>query len=126
MDIKKGIIVSVTLLVILFILFYLITHQITKSTGYSIFSKDSKQQVKDCLKNKKITLYINSDNPGEILKEMNSISYLDSVNIFDCAYNSDPCIKNNINFFPTFVIENNKIKGDLTENKLFEYSKCKF
>ena len=126
MDQKKGVIVSILFIVALVGLFYSITFQITKHTGYFIFNKDSREsEIRYCLENNPITLYINSENPEKTLKTMNSAKYFDSIKKINCLDNQELCIKNKISSFPTFVINNTNINKDLTVPELTNYAKCK-
>ena len=67
---KKRIKIVAFTIVVLFILvggFYFITEKITKYTGFFISETDKKNDFKDCLSDKNITLYINSEDSVKTL-----------------------------------------------------------
>lgn len=106
---------------ILVLAFYIASSAITKYTGFFVNSDDT--NFEKCLKEKDITLYINSENP-EILKSFKSYEYLDEVDIFNCARNNQVCIEKSIESFPSWIIDEKLIPGDISTDKLAEASGC--
>lgn len=126
-DNTKRIVITLILLVVLVLLFYLVSNVITKYTGYSVTNKvlNKEDIFKSCLKDKSITLYINTNNPQETLKNIQAGDYLDSVKIFNCQTNNEECMNKNVNGpFPAWIINNNKIDSDISLAQLKELSGC--
>lgn len=124
---KKKVLISILLIALLVIIFYLITNFITKYTGFSVSEGyfDKKDDFKLCLKTHDITLYINSEIPGETLKKIIAYEYLDDISIFNCIRNNQDCIKKEVNGpFPAWIINNKKIDRDISIQELSEFSGC--
>jgi len=107
---------------LLIIIFYLVTNLITKYTGLSITDVFDNTFEK-CLKNQDITLYINSYNVEETLNSFETKDYFNNIKIFNCLINKEYCI-NNINYFPSWVINGEIIEGDIALDVLEEISGC--
>ncbi|MBD3253409.1 hypothetical protein GF386_06760 [Candidatus Pacearchaeota archaeon] len=114
---------SLAALVVLIVSFYLITSAITKYTGFVVSDVESvNEDLILCLEEQDITVYINSANSAESLKELQIGNYLDSAEIINCADNNIEC--SGMDFFPTYIINDQIIVGDLTEKDLAELSGC--
>ena len=125
MEKKKNItkvLISVSILVVLLIVFYFTTGFISKVTGLSI-SQD-KDTFEECLKQKDITLFINSENSAESLKEIELFSYLKHIEIMNCLRNKDICLSKGVDFFPSWIINGKLIKNDISISELSESSGC--
>lgn len=123
----KRIVITIVALLILVVLFYIVTSAITKYTGYSVTEKiiDKDEIIKTCLKDKDITLYINTDDASATLKKIIANDYLDSVKIFNCQTNNEACLQKQINGpFPAWIINNNKIDSDISLEQLKTLSRC--
>jgi hypothetical protein len=119
----KRIIISLVVGAILITMFYAITTAITKYTGFSVAETDN--TFENCLEEKEIILYINTNNAVETLKSQELFNYLQYFEIHNCNINNIPCIENKINSFPTWVINNQEYTGDMKLSKLEEISGCK-
>jgi hypothetical protein len=124
MESKQRILVTIGLGVFLVFIFLLITGAITKHTGFSV-SEVKENSFETCLKEQDIKLYINTQEVSETLKRMVLFDYFQYFQIQNCLKNNKECLENEIDSFPTWVINNNKIKGELSLNKLEEVSGCK-
>jgi hypothetical protein len=121
---KTRVLITLGVGILLFLSFYLITGSISKFTGYFI-DEENKNDLELCLEEKAIGLYLNSENIPETLNNIVLKDYLNQVEIVNCARNNDLCIVNNINVFPTWIINNQKVEKDITLKELKEYSDCK-
>ena len=122
MDIKKRVLVSVGILIILVLIFYFISSSITKYTGF--FVSETKD-FEDCLKENDITVYINSNNFNKTLNNLKTKNYLENFKAISCLTDKNLCVKNNINYSPTWIINSNRIKGDISVYDLSIISGCK-
>lgn len=126
MEPYKRVLLTLILMILLIISLLYLTGAITRYTGYIIGEKiDKDAEFKNCLSEKNIILYINTENPDVTLKEIKLNEYLSSIKIFNCLRNNDLCQEKNINNFPTWIIDDNKIENDISLEELKEYSKCK-
>ncbi len=118
--------ILVTLIVGIFIIvgFYLITEAITRYTGFAITEKTIPSKFKSCLREKEITLYVNTENLRETLSKINLVNYLEDVKIFNCLRNNNFCIQKGISNFPSWEIENQIIARDINIEELGRYSSC--
>jgi hypothetical protein len=123
--IKQRILITIGIAVILVFSFYFISAAITKYTGYSISQADKDDDFKDCLLNKNIKLFINTNDVLITLKSLNTYEFLDSFLITNCNSIQQNCFESGINSFPTFIINGNIINKDITVQELSEYSLCK-
>ena len=122
---RQKVLVTAGVVIFLLVGFTLITYSITKFTGYSV-SQDAKYNDYDlCLQEQDITLYINSDNSAETLNGIRLFNYLHNFKIFNCLRNNQVCLDNNVNTFPTWIINGNKIEHDIAISELSEFSGCK-
>ncbi|MBR9704139.1 hypothetical protein GOV12_01915 [Candidatus Pacearchaeota archaeon] len=121
---KQRILITLGVAIILITVFYFITSAISQFTGYVVID-DSGDDFKDCLKENKIILFINSK---DILNSLNNIQveeYLDSVKIKNCNTDNSECLDNGVINFPFWIINKNKIHNDITVRELSEYTGCK-
>ncbi len=120
---------SITILIALLAVFYLIANAITAYTGFSISEKSVGKEIlfRECLNDKDITLYINSEEPYNTLKTNIQIEekYLEDIRIFNCLMDNNECITNGIDSFPTWMINNNKISRDISLAELEQFSGCR-
>ena len=123
---KKTEIVVLTIfsIVLLTASFYLITKSISKTTGYVISGDETENKFYDCLKEKNITLYINTDNITTTIDQIETKDTLEYVRVFNCIENGEFCDNQRITSFPTWIINNNKIEKDISLQELIKYSEC--
>ena len=112
-----------TMIVLLLLLgsFYFIASSITKYTGYVVVEKED---ASECLKDSSIELYIKSPTPIEDMEKLKAKKYLANAKVSNCLIKGDLCNKKNIKSFPTWIINNKKIKGDITPEDLAKTSGC--
>ena len=125
MDMRKRILITMTIGVVLVIGFYIITNTITKYTGFSVSPVEEKDGFTSCLKEQDITLYINTNDLSQSLKKIQLFDYLDNFKIVNCMRNNQACLENKISSFPTWVINNDKIDKDINLKELIDLSGCK-
>lgn len=119
---RKRIFISLGILIVLIGAFFVITENITKYTGFSVSDESENKQT--CLENQDIKLYINSADSDNTLKAIGLADYLEYFNIQNCYSNKQICIDNGIENFPTWIIDNKIIAGDITETELLQYTGC--
>jgi len=119
---QKRILITIGIAVIVLIGFFFLTKAITKYTGFSVSSKEE-NSFKSCLREKDVTLYINSLNSSDTLRNCNLFDYLDDIKIINCIGNKTPCIEKGITSF-SWVIEGKKIDGDISILELSQLSGC--
>jgi len=122
MGFKKNILITIIIGFILISIFFVITNAITKYTGFLVV--DTENNFEECLEERDITLYINTEKVSETLNNFNLIQYLEYIKIKNCFRDKSSCLNEGIDSFPTLVINGNKIKGDITAEKLSEVSGC--
>jgi len=125
-DTKKSIKVLLTLgvMVALLVIFFLVSSAITKYTGYSVITEDDEDGNTDigiCLKQHDITLYINTENTKKTLTSI-GLEYLDYVKIMNCLENKEFCYEQEVDSFPLWIVDGEKVQGDL--NRMLEYIEC--
>lgn len=121
---KQRLLITIGIGIVLVLGFFFITDSITKHTGFSI-SESKEDNLASCFKEQEISLYINTDEPAKTLKKIILFDYLQYFQITNCLNNNQECLKNNVNSFPTWIINENKIDRDISFNELSEYSGCK-
>lgn len=124
MEPRKRILISLIILVVLVVAFYFITAEIAKptSSGYSVSEQNT--EFEKCLSGKSLVLYINSENTDETLRNIVLIDYLHLFRIQNCFSNNQPCLDNNIDSFPTWIINEKRVAGELTVDELGKDSGC--
>jgi len=75
-DIQKRILITIIIGVVLIISFYFITNTITKYTGFFVVEQEKESDFISCLKEKDITVYANTDNLAETIKNIYLIDYI--------------------------------------------------
>jgi len=123
MESKQRILITLGIGIVLVLGFFFITEAITKHTGFSI-SESKEDNFASCLKEQDITLYVNTNEPAKTLKNTMLFDYLQYFKIINCGRNNQECLENNINYFPTWVINNNRYKKDINLQELKEISGC--
>ncbi len=112
------------MLTVLVVIFYFVASAITKYTGFSVVVNVEKKDFNKCLEEKEIVLYINSNNPIETLDDFETKDFLGNVEVFNCLLNKFDCINRGIDYFPTWVIDDEKISGDISIDVLAKVSGC--
>ena len=96
MDKKVKVLVTLGVLILVVAMFYLISYTITKTTGYSItgksvYSKEEKIQLGNCLKNNNVVLYC-SDLAISCMRQRKELDgVFEYINYVDCSENSGEC-----------------------------------
>lgn len=122
---KQRILVTIGICIILIAGFYFITNAITKYTGFSVSQEERLSDFENCLKEQKITLYINTNNAAETFRKMELVDYLHYFKIKNCLTDNSVCINEGINLFPSWDINGNKIERDISILELSKFSGCK-
>lgn len=112
---------SLVLLVLLVVGLYVVAHSITKYTGYVV--SDSSSEFDRCLKTKNISLYV-EDYDIEVLQNLKAADYLVDVDISGCVLNRIDCMRDNVIDYPTWVIGDVKIVGDIDVYTLADVADC--
>lgn len=120
----RRILTTIGVLVLLVVVFYLVTSTITKYTGYSIFETFKERNLKECLKEKNIIVYINSQNPSKIFSTFKTGDYLRSVEVYNCFLDKEYCNNEGVDFYPTWDMNGKKVEGDISVSELRGYSGC--
>jgi len=124
MEPKQRILLTIGIGIALVLGFFFITDSITKHTGFSI-SESKEDNLVSCFEEQEISLYINTDEPAKTLKNIILFDYLQDFQIINCLNNNQECLKNNVDSFPTWIINSKKIDRDISLDELSEYSGCK-
>lgn len=120
---KKRIYISLAILIVLVVAFYFVTNEVSKYSGYSV--SETYTDFEKCLMKQNLALYINSSDTDNTIKNSGVVDYIQFFIIKNCLNNNQPCGDNNVATFPTWIINGNKIEGDLTINKLSALTGCK-
>jgi hypothetical protein len=120
----KRLLITITLAIILITGFFLITNAITKYTGFSVTDKSIGSDFEICLGKQDITLYINTETPAQKVHDMELSKYANLIKIIDCSGNNNICLQNQVNSFPTWIINGNKIQKDIGISELTKFSGC--
>lgn len=120
---KKStkVLLKLGLIIVLIVIFFLASSAITKYTGYLVIGEKDETERGICLKQQDITLYINSEDTGKTLSAI-GLEYLEYVKIMNCIENKKFCSSKGVDAFPTWIINNERIKGDFEE--LLEHTEC--
>jgi len=119
----KRILVTIIVGIFLVVTFYLITEAISGYTGFFIH-EDAENDFEVCLREQDITLYVNTKNLAQTLKNINLIDYLQDFKIKNCLQDNLECEEKNVDSFPTWIINNKEIKKDINFEELKEVSGC--
>ena len=120
--IQKRILITAIIGIVLIAGFFVITEAITRYTGYAV--SEPQDDFELCLNEQEIILYINSLDPSETLGNLQTKEYLGSYKIINCARDNSECIGGLIQSFPTWIIKDQIIAGDISLEELSEFSKC--
>jgi len=124
MESKKRILITLIAGFILIIGFFLVTGAITKHTGFAVTPKENLNDFKVCLREKDITLYINTNDVVKTLRNIELQDYLEDIKITNCLRDNKRCLENYVNSFPTWSIKGNNINNDISLDELSEFSGC--
>ena len=124
---QKRILITLIIGLILIVAFYIITSTITKYTGFFVSSAEEtpKSDFNNCLNEQDITLYVNTENIANTLKDIQVFNELNNVKIKNCLRANEECLGKGITSFPTWIINNKIINRDISLEELEEYSGCK-
>jgi hypothetical protein len=109
------------LLVVLVLVFYFVANSITSFTGFIVSELDS--DFENCLQKKDIVLYVDNYDVMK-LREMKTSDYLGSVKVSGCVLNKLSCIREGITVYPTWVINGEKVEGDIDLYKFADLAGC--
>jgi len=123
MESQKRILITIVVGLVIILGFFLVTKNITKYTGFFITEEEKDEDFERCLTEQDIVLYVNT-NELSTLKNINLFDYLQYFEIINCLGNNQLCLDNDVNSFPTWIINNKKISGDISFEKLKEFSGC--
>jgi len=119
MERVQRILITLGIIALLIMILYFVSSLITKFTGFAV-SVESYEA--NCIKNKNIQLYINSENSYEDLKSMNS-EFFQYIKITNCARNPD-CDLKGISYFPMWII-NGERYDNMNDEMLLIKTGCK-
>ena len=120
-NLSKGIVISAIVLVVLVAAFYFVSNNITKYTGYTVSEKIP--SFESCLQEQDITLYVNTNNL-QSLKDIQLFDYLQYFKMINCFGDNKICLENEVNSFPTWIINKNRFEKDISLSELKEISGC--
>ena len=112
--------------VVLLVIFYVVTGAITKYTGYSVSPVEDESDFEKCLKEQYIVLYINSVDSSETLKGVELFDYLKYFDIVNCYADNSLCVEESVESFPTWIVNEFKLEGDISFSELIKFSGCRF
>ena len=115
-NLRRGVLISVIIIIGLVIIFGVITKYISKYTGLAISNLECDSDIK---------IYINSEDIGKTIKNLELSDYIYEFEVFNCFRNSEVCLEKNITVFPTWEIDGNRIEKDINESQFEELSNCK-
>lgn len=126
MNNTQKILLTIFVLILLVIGFYFVVSNISKLTGFSVNEGNYKNsEFESCLNNKKVTLYINSDDANEALKQIVLFDYLKDIIIINCKSGNSLCKENSITTFPSWQVGNDVVAKDISLNELSVLSGCR-
>ncbi len=112
---------SVVLLIVLVVGLYFVANSITNVTGY--FVSEVNSEFEGCLNDRDIVLYVDNYDMME-LKELQTADFLGSVEISGCILNKFDCAKKGVSEYPTWIIEGEKVVGDISIFELADMAGC--
>ena len=125
-DIQKRILMTIIVGIVLIIVFYFITYNITKHTGFFVSEvKSPEDDFNACLKEQDITLYVNTEDLANTLKNIQVFEELENFKIKNCLRDNQECLEKGVISFPSWIINNIKMNRDISLEELSEYSGCK-
>ena len=124
MENNKRILLTLGIGLVIVILFFFITHAITRYTGFFVTEDKAESDFETCLKEKDITLYINTNDVANSLERVELSDHLKYIDIKNCLRDSDFCVENQVVSFPSWIINGRVINKDINLAELKEYSGC--
>jgi hypothetical protein len=115
-----GIISAIVIVAFLFVVTEMI---IIPSKGF--IAQDSYMDFQTCIRQKEVVLYINTNNPSQILGNLQVVSSLNHIKIKNCYNAKSECDSLGLSKFPSWIINGQKVEGDINEDILAKYSGCK-
>ena len=112
---------SVVLLIVLVVGLYFVANSITSYTGY--FVSEVNSEFESCLNDRSIILYVDNYDMME-LKKLQAADYLGNVEISGCILNKFDCAKKGITEYPTWIVEGQKVVGDIGVFELADMAGC--
>lgn len=120
----QRILATIIILVIISLSFYFLSETISRYAGFLVFEEFRKESLADCLRSKNIFLFINTEDSTRVIKAVELGEYISYSTIFNCVRNSEVCSSLGITNFPTWIIDDTVLHGDITREKLIEVSGC--
>jgi hypothetical protein len=96
---------------------------VTRYVGFGVLEQGP-SEFEECLMRNDITLYINTENPPEVLKYMKTYDYLDSLKIVNCKRLPKACSENEVTNYPTWIINGVKEEGNIATEELAKSCGC--
>jgi hypothetical protein len=122
MNKAQKVLITAGVAIVVVLVLYVIASAITKTTGYVV--SEPEDPFANCLEEQDITLYINTEEPEQTLRNSLVINYLDNIKIMNCQRNPEVCQDMGIVTFPTWLINDKIIAGELSLGELSQYSGC--
>ena len=123
MESKQRVLVTIVVGIIIVMGFFMISKNITKYTGFFITEDEDETDFIKCLDEQDVVLYVNT-NDLSTLQNIELFDYLEYFEIMNCFGNNQPCLEKEVDSFPFWIINNEKIRGDIDFEKLKEVSGC--
>ena len=123
MKLQRRILITLGVGLLIILIFFLITQNITKYTGFFISEDEKETDFQSCLTKQDIILYVNT-NDVSTLQNIELFDYLQYFGIMNCLRNNQFCLDNGVDSFPTWIINNQKINNDINFQQLKELSSC--
>ena len=126
MDKRVKVLISLGILVLLAVGFYIVSYAITKYTGYSItgkavYSKQERVEIAKCLSEKGVVLYCSSLSLN-CMRQKNEIEDIfEYIGYLDCGEKPEECIDLSL---PAWKINNRFFYGIRDLGKLAESTDC--
>jgi len=123
MNRAHKVLLTLGIAIVLVLVFYAIASTITRITGY-VVAEPINDDFAACLEEQDIMLYIYTDDSANLLKNNDIAGYLKNIKIMNCKRNPEACEELGIVNYPTWLINNQIIAGDLSLDDFSEYSEC--
>lgn len=120
MGVRKALRSFVFLLVLVLAL-YFVANSITNYTGLIVGEVNN--EFERCLSEKDIRLYVENYDMAEV-KKMKTADYLGSVDVSGCVLNKIDCIQEGVAEYPTWIINGEKVVGDIDIFNLADLAEC--
>ena len=121
---QKRILITVIVGLALIVAFYIITNAITKYTGFLVVGESKENDFNICLNEQDITLYVNTEDLANTLKDIQVFDELKNIKIKNCRRDKEECLGKGVTSFPTWIINNKIINRDISLDELSKYSGC--